>query len=88
MINTKVVTVLNKLYKDCELDKADVLSITLNDHGYFPYKITKNQIHVYGYGFKGCNVAVMPHSKEYMRKSTYKIYDNELFEIFSLKSYK
>ena len=84
MISNNAIEGLKKLYTDFNLEKTDVLSIMLNHHSYYPHGFNKNQIHIYRYGFEKCNVAVTPHTKGYLKKATYKIYNGEIFEIFQL----
>jgi len=85
MINYDVVKGLEELFYENHLNERDVLSVELSQHR---TAFCRNYIHMYKYDFEGCNTSIEPHSKEYKKICTYKVYNNQIYEIFTLKQNK
>ena len=90
MINSLVVKGLNKMYKEYGLDNAEVINVTLNNFSFSKQPFSINTIHVFDYNFKNCNTAIEPYNYEYhngitYKKSVYKIYDNQRYQIFQIR---
>lgn len=81
MINYEVVKGLEQLFEKNNFGGATILSVGLNKYA---DNLDKNCIHVYDYNFKNCNTSVKPYGTT-TKISTYKVYNNQVFQIFQLK---